>query len=49
MTSSPDTSGNAADYWTQDQMDDAQPLGPTVDGGGEGSGGPPGPPITGVP
>ena len=49
VTSSPDTSGNAADYWTQDQMDDAQPLGPTVDGGGEGSGGPPGPPVTGVP
>ena len=49
VTSSPNTSGNAADYWTQDAMDDAQPLGPTVDGGGEGSGGPPGPPITGVP
>ena len=48
VASSPYTSGNAAGYWTQDAMDDAQPLGPTVDGGGEGSGGSSDPPISGV-
>jgi hypothetical protein len=33
-----DSSENAADYWTQDQMDDAQPIEKTVPGG-DGSGG----------
>jgi hypothetical protein len=43
VVSSPSTSGNADDGWTQDEMDDAQPMGPTVDGG-DGAGGSSGPP-----
>ena len=37
VTRSPDTTGNAAEYWTQDEMDSAQPMEKTVPGG-EGSG-----------
>jgi len=39
----PSTSGNADDGWTQEEMDDAEPMGPTIDGG-NGSGGSSGPP-----
>jgi hypothetical protein len=43
VVAGPSTSGNADDGWTQDEMDDAEPMGPTVDGG-TGSGGSPDPP-----
>jgi hypothetical protein len=43
VATAPSTSGNADDGWTQDEMDEAQPLSPTVDGG-NGSGGSSGPP-----
>jgi hypothetical protein len=43
VVTGPSTGGNADDGWTQDEMDDAQPMGPTVDDG-SGSGGSSGPP-----
>jgi hypothetical protein len=33
VATGPSTNGNAGDGWTQEEMDNAQPLGPTVDGG----------------
>ena len=50
VTSSPDTAANAADYWTQDEMDSAQPAMPSPsDPGAPADGSPPAPPVVGVP
>jgi len=47
FSKSPDRTGNAAEYWTQDMMDSAGPMEKTVPGG-DGSGGASGPPGSGV-
>jgi hypothetical protein len=50
VTSSPDTAPNAADYWTQDEMDSAQPAMPSPsDPGAPVDGSPPPAPPVGVP
>ena len=50
VTSSPDTAGNAAGYWTQGEMDSAQPVLPSPsDPGAPADGSSPAPPVVGVP
>ena len=50
VTSSPDTAGNAAEHWTQDQMNSAQPVMPSpADPGEPAPGAGSQPPIVGVP
>jgi len=50
VTSSPDTAANAADYWTQDEMDTAQPAMPSPsDPGAPADGSSPAPPAVAAP